>query len=223
MEDITSAVAFPGQENTDSRRVRSPKAFVDIGLKWKNSNKMEGWRRVGNMRRASGIRGLEAAEVMSLDRSKRRVKNKSLPLFRSSLQFHWKVGVGGRGGRGREGGAGSWPRQGLLGNGRGCQAGPAANIRSSHLCSQKPGVLPKASFRLHGMITLDVGQLLRAHSLPPSLFPSLSLHPAPLPPSLSHSFFLFFPHCFQKLSAKHAAVAMAAANGTLKKKKKKRK
>lgn len=99
---------------------------------------------------------------------------------------------------------GSWPRQGLLGNGKGCQAGPTANIRSSHLCSQKPGVLPKASFRLHGMITLDVGQLLRAHSLTPSLFPSLSLYPAPS---------LFF-HCFQKLSAKHAAVAMAAENGT---------
>lgn len=83
---------------------------------------------------------------------------------------------------------GSWPRQGLLGNGKGCQAGPTANIRSSHLCSQKPGVLPKASFRLHGMITLDVGQLLRAHSLTPSLFPSLSLYP----PSL-----LFFSTAFK--------------------------
>lgn len=108
----------------------------------------------------------------------------------------------GRGG-GRGVRAGTWPRQGLLGNGKGCQAGPTANIRSSHLCSQKPGVLPKASFRLHGMITLDVGQLLRAHSRPPSFHHSLFI----LPPSLSF-------HCFQKLSAKHAAVAMAAENGT---------
>ena len=83
------------------------------------------------------------------------------------------------------GGIGSRPRQGLLGNGKGCQAGPTANIRSSHLCSQKPGVLPKASFQLHGMITLDVGQLLRAcsRSLPLSLslyvpsFGSLALAP----------------------------------------------
>lgn len=42
---------------------------------------MEGSRQKGKMRWASGIRGLEAAEVMSLDRSKRRVKNKSLSLF----------------------------------------------------------------------------------------------------------------------------------------------
>lgn len=105
-----------------------------------------------------------------------------------------------RGGEERGGGAGSQPRQGLLGNGRGCQAGPTANIRSSHLCSQKPGVLPKASFQLHGMITLDVGQLLRA-TLPLSLALPLC--------SLS----LFF-HCLQKLSAKHAAVAIAAENGT---------
>lgn len=123
-----------------------------------------------------------------IGQSKRRVKNKSLSLFWSSLQSQ----------QGRRGVvAGSRPRQGLLGNGKGCQAGPTANIRSSHLCSQKPGVLPKASFQLHGMITLDVGQLLRA--LP--LF---------LPPSLL-SIALFF-HCLQKLSAKHAAVAMAAEN-----------
>lgn len=76
------------------------------------------------------------------------------------------AGRGGRKGNGGEG-AGSPPSQGLLGNGRGCQAGPTANIRSSHLCSQKPGVLPKASFQLHGMITLDVGQLLRAPPPPP--------------------------------------------------------
>lgn len=113
-------------------------------------------------------------------------------------------------GGGRGGGSGGQPRQGLLGNSKGCQAGPTANIRSSHLCSQKPGVLPKASFRLHGMITLDVGQLLRARSLPPSLTRSLALPLCSLP-RLSLS--LFF-HCLQKLSAKHAAVAMAAENGT---------
>lgn len=100
---------------------------------------------------------------------------------------------GRRGGGGGGGGVGSRPRQGLLGNGKGCQAGPTANIRSSHLCSQKPGVLPKASFRLHGMITLDVGQLLRACSLslPLPLFalplcslPWLSISPSSSPLSL---------------------------------------
>lgn len=156
---------------------------------------MEGRRRKGKMCWAAGIWGLEAAEVMSLGQSKRRVKNKSLSLFWSSLQSQQGGGI-----------SGSRPRKGLLGNGKGCQAGPTANIRSSHLCSQKPGVLPKASFRLHGMITLDVGQLLRASSL--SLPPSLTLPLCSLP-RLS----LFF-HCLQKLSAKHAAVAMAAENGT---------
>lgn len=140
----------------------------DVGIKWWNSNKMEGRQRKGKMCWAAGIWGLEAAEVMSLGQSKRRVKNKSLSLFWSSLQFQWGGVAGGR------------PRQGLLGNGKGCQAGPTANIRSSHLCSQKPGVLPKASFRLHGMITLDVGQLLRACSL--SLPPSFYRFPFMLPP-----------------------------------------
>lgn len=137
---------------------------------------MEGRWRKGKMCWAAEIWGLEAAEVMSLGQSKRRVKNKSLSLFWSSLQSQW----------GRGWGPGSRPRQGLLGNGKGCQAGPTANIRSSHLCSQKPGVLPKASFRLHGMITLDVGQLLRACSLslPPSIPLSLSLY-APSLGSLS--------------------------------------
>lgn len=76
-------MTFPEQGNTPGRlqKCAFTKAFVDIGIKWKNSNKMVGLRHVGKMRWASGIRGLEAAEVMSLDRSKRRVKNKSLPLF----------------------------------------------------------------------------------------------------------------------------------------------
>lgn len=159
--------------------------YFDIGIKWWNSNKMEGLWRKAKMCWAAGIWGLVAAEVMSLGQSKRRVKNKSLSLFWSSLQSR------------RGGGPGSRPRQGLLGNGKGCQAGPTANIRSSHLCSQKPGVLPKASFRLHGMITLDVGQLLRACSLsPPSL--SLSLYTPSLGSlSFSTAFKSFLPNMQQ--------------------------
>lgn len=92
-------------------------------------------------------------------------KNKSLSLFRSSLQSQ----------QGREGGRlGRQPWQGLLGNGKRCQAGSAANISGSHLCSLKPGVLPKASFQLPAMITLDVGQFLRARN-PLCCAPPLSL------------------------------------------------
>lgn len=146
---------------------------------------MEGLERMRKkMCWAAGIWGLEAAEVMSLGQSKSRVKNKSLSLFWSSLQSQ------------QGGGPGSQPRQGLLGNGNGCQAGPAANIRSSHLCSQKPGVLPKASFQLHGMITLDVSQQLRARSL--SLPPSLSLYTPSLDSlSFSTAFKGFLPNMQQ--------------------------
>lgn len=54
--------------------------FLKSGIKWWNSNKMEG-RKGEKMCWAAGIWGLEAAEVMSLGRSKKRVKNKSLSLF----------------------------------------------------------------------------------------------------------------------------------------------
>lgn len=129
------------------------------GGRQEEKNVLGGWN-LG----AGGCRG----DVIG--QSKRQVKNKSLSLSRSSLQSQ----------QGRRGVvAGSQPRQGLLGNGKGCQAGPTANIRSSHLCSQKPGVLPKASFQLHGMITLDVGQLLRAPpTSPPPVSQSLSFSTA---------------------------------------------
>lgn len=89
-------------------------------------------------------------------------KNNSLSLFRSSLQS--QQGREKREGEGKGGWLGRQPWQGLLGNGKGCQAGSAANISGSHLCSLKPGVLPKASFQLPAMITLDVGQFLRARN-----------------------------------------------------------
>lgn len=109
------------------------------------------------MCRASGIWGLEAAEVMSLEQ--RSWRKTTLFLYSDPLCSPSRGGRGGRGGRiGRQ----SW--QGLLGNGKGCQAGSAANISGSHLCSLKPGVLPKASFQLPAMITLDVGQFLRARN-----------------------------------------------------------
>ena len=162
----------------------------------KGKNVLGGWN-LG----AGGCRG----DVIGPEQE---ASEKQVSLFILIL-FAVPVGVGGEGG-GEGGGFGGRPRQGLLGNGKGCQAGPTANIRSSHLCSQKPGVLPKASFQLHGMITLDVGQLLRACS--PSLPPSLTLPLCSLP-RRSLSLSLFF-HCLQKLSAKHAAVAMAAENGT---------
>lgn len=125
--------------------------------------------------------------MMSLGRSKRRAE-KQVSLFILIL-FAVPVDGGVRRGGGQAGAEGTcWrlakARQGLLGNGKGCQAGPTANIRSSHLCSQKPGVLPKASFRLHGMITLDVGQLLRALS---------SLHPSSSSSSFHHSPFMLPP------------------------------
>lgn len=68
--------------------------------------------------------------------------------------------------------AGRPPGQGMLGKRKGCQARPTANMRSSHLCFLKPGVLPKASFWLCSMVTLDEGQFLRASSY--------SLRPHPL-------------------------------------------
>lgn len=136
--------------------------FLKSGIKWWNSNKMEGRKGEKNVLGgwnlgAGGCRG----DVIGPEQE---ASEKQVSLFILIL-----FAVLARGGEGRGGGAGSQPRQGLLGNGRGCQAGPTANIRSSHLCSQKPGVLPKASFQLHGMITLDVGQLLRA-TLPLSLY-----------------------------------------------------
>lgn len=102
---------------------------------------------------ASGIWGLEAAEVMSLEQ--RSWRKTTLFLYSDPLCSP------SRGGEGR---LGRQPWQGLLGNGKGCQAGSAANISGSHLCSLKPGVLPKASFQLPAMITLDIGQFLRARN-----------------------------------------------------------
>lgn len=81
--------------------------------------------------------------------------------FFIQILFAVPAGVGGEGKGGR---LGRRPWQGLLGNGKGCQAGSAANISGSHLCSLKPGVLPKASFQFPAMITLDVGQFLRARN-----------------------------------------------------------
>lgn len=98
---------------------------------------------------------------------------------------------------------GGWrPRPGLLGNCEGCQASPAANIRSAHLCSLNLVGCQRPHFSSAVRLRWTAAKLPRAAPPPHSCSPSA---PVSLPPRLPRS------------PAKHAAVAMAAESGTFRK------